>query len=110
VDYLSVLHEEKRRTGSDSGAGEQMQQKKCQTFSDIGAEQENHNVGRGPTLDQKGLKDNTSYSLVICVGNYMRSAAWWGSGERFGHPRWQSPRTRKKNILNEKLFPELNKF
>jgi hypothetical protein len=27
VDYLSVLHEEKRRTGSDSGAGEQTQQK-----------------------------------------------------------------------------------
>jgi hypothetical protein len=56
VDYLSVLHEEKRRTGSDSRAGEQTQQKKCQTSSDIGAEQENHNVGQGPTLDQKGLK------------------------------------------------------
>jgi hypothetical protein len=27
VDYLSVLHEEKRRTGSDSGGGEQTQQK-----------------------------------------------------------------------------------
>jgi hypothetical protein len=54
VDYLSVLHEEKRQTGSDSGAGEQMQQKKCRTSSDIGAEQENHNVGRGPT-DLKGL-------------------------------------------------------
>jgi hypothetical protein len=27
VDYLSVLHEVKRRTGSDSGAGEQTQQK-----------------------------------------------------------------------------------
>jgi hypothetical protein len=33
VDYLSVLHEEKRRTGSDSGAGEQTQQKKGLTFS-----------------------------------------------------------------------------
>jgi hypothetical protein len=28
VDYLSVLHEEKRRTGSDSGAGQQTPQKK----------------------------------------------------------------------------------
>jgi hypothetical protein len=55
VDYLSVLHEEKHRTGSDSGAGEQTQQKKCRTSSDIGAEQENHNVGQGPTLDRKGL-------------------------------------------------------
>jgi hypothetical protein len=56
VDYLSVLHEEECRTGSDSGAGEQMKQKKkCRTSSDIGAEQENHNVGRGPTLDRKGL-------------------------------------------------------
>jgi hypothetical protein len=55
VDYLSVLHEEKCRTGSDSGAGEQKRQKKCRTSSDIGAEQENHNVGQGPTLDRKGL-------------------------------------------------------
>jgi hypothetical protein len=29
--------------------------KTCRTSSDIGAEQENHNVGRGPTLDRKGL-------------------------------------------------------
>jgi hypothetical protein len=29
--------------------------KMCRTSSDIGAEQENHNVGRGPTLDRKGL-------------------------------------------------------
>ena len=42
----SVLHEEKRRTGSDSGAGAT---KMCRTSSDIGAEQENHNVGQGPT-------------------------------------------------------------
>jgi hypothetical protein len=27
VDYLSVLHEEKHQTGSDSGAGDQTQQK-----------------------------------------------------------------------------------
>jgi hypothetical protein len=30
-------------------------EKTCRTSSDIGAEQENHNVGRGPTLDRKGL-------------------------------------------------------
>ena len=42
----SVLHEEKRRTGSDSGAGAT---KSCRMSSDIRAEQENHNVGRGPT-------------------------------------------------------------
>jgi len=41
----SVLHEEKRRIGSDSRAGAT---KTCQMSSDIGAEQENHNVGRGP--------------------------------------------------------------
>jgi len=41
----SVLHEEKRRTHSDSGAGAT---KMCRTSSDIGGEQENHNVGRGP--------------------------------------------------------------
>jgi hypothetical protein len=38
VDYLSVLHEEKRRTGSGSGAGEHTQQKK--------------RVGRLPTLER----------------------------------------------------------
>jgi hypothetical protein len=32
--------------------------KKCRMSSDIGAEQENHNVGRGPTLDRKGLKQD----------------------------------------------------
>ena len=47
----SVLHEEKHRTGSDSGAT-----KSCRTSSDIGAEQENHNVGRSLTWDWKGLK------------------------------------------------------
>jgi hypothetical protein len=40
VDYLSVLHEEKRRTGSDSGAGEQTQQQKKKR------------VGRLPTLER----------------------------------------------------------
>jgi hypothetical protein len=36
--------------------GEQTQQKPCRTSSDIGAELENHTVGRGPMLDRKGLK------------------------------------------------------
>jgi len=48
----SVLHEEKRRTGSNSRAGAT---KSCRTSSDIGVEQENHNVGQGPTWDRKGL-------------------------------------------------------
>ena len=42
----SVLHEEKRRTGSNSGAGAT---KTCRTSSDIRAEQENYNVRQGPT-------------------------------------------------------------
>jgi hypothetical protein len=46
----SVLHEEKRRTGSDSG---RTQQKPCRASSDIGAELENHTVGRCPTQDRK---------------------------------------------------------
>jgi hypothetical protein len=43
----SVLHEEKRRTGSDSGRTNAT--KPCRTSSDIGAEQGNHTVGRGST-------------------------------------------------------------
>jgi len=41
----SVLHEETRGTGSDSWAAAT----KPRTSSDIGVEQENHNVQRGPT-------------------------------------------------------------
>jgi hypothetical protein len=43
----SVLHKKKRRTGSDSGRTNA--KKPCRTSSDIGAEQENHTVGRGST-------------------------------------------------------------
>ena len=43
----SVQLEEKRRTGSDGGAGVQTQQKTCRTSPVIGAEEENH-IGRGP--------------------------------------------------------------
>jgi len=39
----------KCRTGSYSGVGEKTQKKKCRTSPDIGAEWENHNVGRGST-------------------------------------------------------------
>jgi len=42
-------------------AGEQTQQKPCRTSSDIGAEQENHTVGQGPTRDRKGF---TSLYLI----------------------------------------------
>jgi len=62
----SVLHEEKRRTGSDSGAGAQMQQKTCRMSPDIGAEEENH-VRRGPT-DRKWLTVlSTLYSITILM-------------------------------------------
>ena len=37
---LSVLHEEKRQTGSDRGSGAQMQQKNVSDVTDIGAEEE----------------------------------------------------------------------
>jgi hypothetical protein len=41
----SVLHEEKHRTGSDSGRANATKT----VSSDIGAELENHTVGRSPT-------------------------------------------------------------
>jgi hypothetical protein len=37
-----------KNVGQTPTAGEQMQQKPCLTSSDIGAELEIHNVGRGP--------------------------------------------------------------
>jgi len=39
----------RKSTGQAPTAGEQTQQKPCRTSSDIGAEQENHTVGRVPT-------------------------------------------------------------
>ena len=72
---MSVLREEKRRTGSDSWAGAT---KSCRTSSDIGVEQENHNVRRGPMQDQKGLKEchhvmedhiTTQWNLKFCNTN-----------------------------------------
>ena len=39
----------RKSIGQAPTAGEQTQQKPCRTSSDIGAEQENHTVGRGPT-------------------------------------------------------------
>jgi hypothetical protein len=38
----------RKSVGQAPTAGEQMQQKPCRASSDIGAEQENHTVGRGP--------------------------------------------------------------
>jgi hypothetical protein len=35
--------------GQAPTVGEQTRQKLCRTSSDIGAEQQNHTVGRGPT-------------------------------------------------------------
>jgi hypothetical protein len=45
----------RKSVGQASTAGEQTQQNPCRTYSDIGAEQENHSVGRGSTKDRKGL-------------------------------------------------------
>jgi hypothetical protein len=42
--------------------------KTCQTSSDIGAEQENHNVGRGPTLDRKGLRASLIMQRLLPLG------------------------------------------
>jgi hypothetical protein len=56
-------------------AGEQTQQKPCRTSSDVGAELENHTIGRGPMYDRKGLNPlqviNYLYFLgarYICFG------------------------------------------
>jgi hypothetical protein len=38
----------RKSVGQASTAGEQTQQIQCRTYSDIGAELEKHNVGRGP--------------------------------------------------------------
>jgi hypothetical protein len=69
----SVLHEEKHRRGADSGAGAT---KTCRTSSDIGAEQENHNVGRVLTQDRKGL--NTNF-LTKCFTQLwlFYNIHWW---------------------------------
>jgi len=45
----------RKSVGQVPKAGEQTQQKPCQTSSDIGTEQENHTVGQGPGEDRKGL-------------------------------------------------------
>jgi len=39
----------RKTVGQALTAGEQAQQKPCRTSSDIGAEQENHTAGWGPT-------------------------------------------------------------
>ena len=43
-----VRYYTRKSVGRAPTAGEQTQQKPCQTSSDIGAEQENHTVGQGP--------------------------------------------------------------
>jgi hypothetical protein len=48
----------RKSVGQAPTAGEQTQQKPSRTSSDIGAEQENHTVGRDSTYDWKGLKKN----------------------------------------------------
>jgi hypothetical protein len=43
----------RKSVGQAPTAGEQTQQKPCRTSSDIGAELENHTLGRGPIKDRK---------------------------------------------------------
>ena len=52
----SVLHEEKCRTGSYSGAGKQTQKKKCRTgsYSGAGEQTQKKNVGRHLSSEQNG--------------------------------------------------------
>jgi hypothetical protein len=45
----------RKGVGQAPTTGEQTQQKPCRSSSDIGAEEENHTVGQGPTYDRKGL-------------------------------------------------------
>jgi hypothetical protein len=45
----------RKSVGQAPTAGEQTPQKPCRTSSDIGAELENHTVGRGQMWDRKGL-------------------------------------------------------
>jgi hypothetical protein len=54
----------RKSVGQAPTAGQQTQQKPYRTFSDIGAEQENHSVGRGPTYDRKRVKKG--------FGNFVR--------------------------------------
>jgi hypothetical protein len=54
----------RKSVGQAPKAGEQTQQKPCRTSSDIGAEQENHTVGRGQKKDRKRLSE-VSYSKVF---------------------------------------------
>jgi hypothetical protein len=58
----------RKSVGQAPTAGEQTQQKPCRTSSDIGAELENHTVGRGPMQDQKGLSGQHSSLLTETPG------------------------------------------
>jgi hypothetical protein len=46
----------RKSVGQAPTVGKQTRQKPCQTSSNIGAEEENYTVVRGPTHDRKGLK------------------------------------------------------
>jgi hypothetical protein len=47
----------RKSVGHAPTAGKQTEQMPCRTSSDIGAELENHTVGRGPMQNRKGLKE-----------------------------------------------------
>jgi hypothetical protein len=64
--WITCLYYMRKRVGQAPTAERENKrnEKTCRTSSDIGAEQENHNVRRGPTLDQKGLKTLLSKSII----------------------------------------------
>jgi hypothetical protein len=58
--WITCLYYTRKSVGQALTAEQENKRNKktCRTSSDIGAEQENHNVGQGPTLDRKGLSIN----------------------------------------------------
>jgi hypothetical protein len=62
----------RKSVGQAPTAGEQTQQKPCWTSSDIGAEQENHTVGRGLTEDRKGLTAYAFWWEYLVIITHMR--------------------------------------
>jgi hypothetical protein len=61
--------------------------KTCRTSSDIGVEQENHNVGRSPTLDRKGLMRNIG--LYVAQNCPDQLGIWMTKGPLYQCCRYQ---------------------
>jgi hypothetical protein len=69
----------RKSVGKSPTADEQTQQKPCRTSSDIGAELENHIVGRGLMKNRKGLSNiftqfyQTAAEKEICQKDFTRN-------------------------------------